>query len=288
MNPELALVEAIHDNSSVSGYWMVDPKWITSAINHDAVAGNAAGAGQTILHNGVAIIPISGAMSKGGGFFGGTSTVETRRAIRSAVQSDSVDSIMLHIDSPGGTVAGTNELAADVADANKVKPVLAHIEDLGASAAFWVASQARKITANPTAFVGSLGVMAMVVDESELAGNMGVKVHVVSTGAHKGDFSPGQEVTGEQLDLLQKEVNDLNKHFMSAVKRGRGFTVEKLNKVNDGRTFIASEALSLGLIDSVSTFDDAFTSAVGGRRRSKRRAELSRRIYSHKIDRLLT
>lgn len=218
--------------------------------------------------NGVAIVPVSGPMMKGDGKFGGANTVQIRQALRGAIADDAVKTIMLHVDSPGGTVAGTDELARDIKRADGVKPVHAHIDDLGASAAYWIASQARKITAGHAAEVGSIGVYAVVEDTSSQAALDGVKVHVISTGPLKGALEPGTTVTAEQLNYVQERVDDMNQHFQSAIVRGRGekMTGEQLKQASDGRVFGAAEARKLGLIDRVQTFDEAVESLMPRRK----------------------
>ena len=93
---------------------------------------------------------------------------------------------MLHVDSPGGHVAGVQALADTIFQARKLKPLHAHIEDLGASAAYWLASQANTVTANSTAEVGSIGTMAVVHDSSGAAAKAGIKVYVVSSAPAAG------------------------------------------------------------------------------------------------------
>ena len=246
------------------GPWMVEPHWFGKAVGLIK-----AGMFQvqetepsefklfTLDRTGVATIPMIGPMMKGDSKYGGTNTLRTRRAVRRATADGDVKSIMLHIDSPGGTVSGTAELANDVRQANQRKPVFAHIEDVGASAAFWVASQARRITATPTSEVGSIGTVAVVEDSSEAAGAEGVKVHVISTGAFKGAFADGAPVTDEHLDYLKELVGDLNKHFLAGVSRGRGLSIAKVRESADGRVFLAAEGQERGLIDAVGTIDDA-------------------------------
>ena len=212
--------------------------------------------------DGVAVIPMSGPLFKGGSKFSSASTVDVRRAVRQARDDPDVRGILLHIDSPGGHIAGIQELADEVKATDKVKPVHAHLDDLGASAAYWVASQARHVTANATAQVGSIGVIAIIEDTSGAAELQGVKVHVVATGERKGDFAPGVPVTGESLDALREEVGDTHEHFLSAVSRGRGMRGRRLDAVADGRTWIASKALGLGLLDAVAAEDQAFAGIV--------------------------
>jgi signal peptide peptidase SppA len=213
------------------------------------------------VQDGIAIIPIAGPIMKGGGSFGEVDSLEVRRNIRKAARDEDVAGIMILIDSPGGTVAGTEELANDVRDAGAVKPVFAHIEDLGASAAYWVASQASRITANATAEVGSIGTVAEVVDSSGAAKSEGITYHVVSTGPYKGSFSPGAPITEEQLAYLQQRVNDLNKFFLAAVAKGRKVSAKTVEGWADGRVWIAGTAAEMNLIDGVQRFDQAMATA---------------------------
>ena len=115
---------------------------------------------------GVAVLQMTGAMQKGRSKFGGVSTIDQRKYLRSAVADNQVRSILLVIDSPGGTVSGTQSLADEVRAADAQKPVIAHFEDLGASAAYWVGSQARRLSANRSAMVGSLGTFGVIEDSS--------------------------------------------------------------------------------------------------------------------------
>ncbi len=203
----------------------------------------------------VAVVAIRGTMMKQvGSLSEGASTVLARRAIRAAVADKSVDAILLLIDSPGGTVAGTRDLAEEVAAAGKHKPVFAYIEDLGASAAYWVASQASQIYANATALVGSIGTFAVLWDFSQQADKLGIKVHVIKAGEFKGAGVEGTEITDEQLANWQRIVNELNEHFLVAVSQGRGLARSVVNVLADGRVHVGEKAQALGLIDGVQSF----------------------------------
>lgn len=222
---------------------------------------------------GTALIDIDGPMMKGFSKFGGASSVFTRRALRMAAADGDAKNILLTIDSPGGHVAGTQSLADEVRAARAIKPVHAQIDDLGASAAYWVASQAESISANRTARIGSIGVVAVVYDESKKFSAEGVKVHVVATGPYKGSFAEGTEVTPDQLAELQREVDALNAHFLAAVRDGRGMKPSEVKALADGRVHIAKDAKDLGLIDHVRSADETMAAlaekaaAVGRRRR---------------------
>jgi signal peptide peptidase SppA len=223
------------------------------------------------IRDGVEVIGLHGSLMKQQASLSrSTSTVMTRRKIRAAVRNPDVAAILLHIESPGGTAAGTKELADDVAEAAKSKPVYAFIEDLGASAAYWIASQATKVFANPTAIVGSIGTYGVVYDYSAMAAKEGIKAHVIRAGEFKGAFTPGTEVTAEQLAEQQKIVTDLNEFFIRGVKAGRRLTLEQTRKLADGRVHVGQAAVEQSLIDAVQSLDETFTqlAAAGRKKRS--------------------
>jgi signal peptide peptidase SppA len=201
----------------------------------------------------IAEIQLVGTLMKGQSSMGGTSTVQARRDVRQAAADPEVAGILLRIDSPGGTVSGTYDLAADVKAAGRVKPVFAHIEDTGASAAYWVASQADHVTAaNPTTLVGSIGTLQVIYDESGAMAAQGVKPIVLRTGPLKGLGM--DKVTDEQVAHLQSLVDSVQTSFNAAVMKGRGMTQTQLNAVNHGGVFTASNAVDNRLIDGVQPF----------------------------------
>lgn len=205
----------------------------------------------------VAIIKATGSLMKQASSMGGTSTIQLRRDIRAAAGDKDVSAILLAIDSPGGTVAGTSDLAADVAAARQRKPVWAHIDDLGASAAYWIASQADAIFANsPTALVGSIGTIMTVYDLSKNAEKEGVRAMVFATGPLKGAGTPGTEITDEQAAYFQSMVEESQQYFDAAVKTGRGLSSSELQSVKTGGVFSAVTAKSLKLIDGIRALDD--------------------------------
>lgn len=216
-----------------------------------------------VTNDGIAIIDVKGTMTKYGSSMSQMvyGTIGVRRAIRQASRNDEVRGIVLHVDSPGGAVMGTADLVDDVADAAEKKRLVAYIEDLGASAAYWVASQAHEIIANRSAIVGSIGVYAVVYDMSGMAQMDGVKVHVVKRGEMKGAGVLGTEVTDEQLAEWQREVDEFYEQFVNGVAKGRGISTEKARELADGRVHIGAKAKALGLVDAIGTFESALKSA---------------------------
>jgi len=272
------------------GIWVIEPLWFMQAVSlykaglyevprrewislktysHVEVEAAESPRGREMrpydVVDGVAIVPVQGPLSKHGSMkFGEGSTVQMRQMIRMASRDEAVDKLMLHIYSPGGHVDGTHELAADVARAGLTKPVYAHIEDLGASAAYWVASQASRITANATAEVGSIGTVAVLEDTSKRMDRLGIEVHVLSTGPYKGAGVDGAPLSAEALAYFRGRVESLNSHFLAAIQRGRGLSDAQVDAVSDGRVHIASMAQSYRLIDAVQSFDEALEAAQRG------------------------
>lgn len=276
------------------GPWLVEPRRFAGAVQEAIIvlgaggpapaaqSGEADGDGQSyeVMDGGIAVVPVHGLMMKGSSSFGDTcNTVAVRRQIRKAVDDASVKAILLHIDSPGGTCAGTAELGDDVAAADKKKPVYAYGEDVLASAAYWVASQARFISANRTADVGSIGTLAIVDDTSQSAEAQGVKVHVISTGDFKGAFVDGAPVAEEHLAYLQGLIDDANEHFLAAVRTGRQMPIAQVRTLADGRVHIAAKAAGLDLINAVEPLD----AAVGRILRDLKSAGPARNSFTNDI-----
>ena len=271
--------------ASVSrGVWCTDPATLRLAMDNEvedpkgswALEPGDRARGFAVTAAGTAIIPIIGVMTKGESMFtmfgAGTSSLATRQAVRAAVADESVSSILLFVDSPGGEVAGIDELAEEVRAANREKPVFAFVEDEGASAAVWVASQAQQVFSNKMAAVGSIGVFAVVTDASQAMEEAGVKVHVISTGDFKGGAF-GAEVSEGKLAEVQRMVDAINVEFKGAVKKGRSMTAKAVDAIADGRMFTAPEAQSLGLTDGVSTIEKvlgAMDKEVRARGRARR------------------
>lgn len=217
------------------------------------------GANPVQFEDGVAVISLAGPLMKQvSSLSGGTSTVAAKKQIRNAAASKEVQAILLRVESPGGTSAGTLELANEVAAASKKKPVWAYAEDLMASAAYWVGSQAQQIFANPTAIVGSIGTYAVIRDLSGHAAQLGVKVHVIRAGEMKGAGEPGTEVTPAMLAEWKRVVDGLNAHFVDGVASGRkhaGLSRKMVDALADGRVYIGQEAVGNQLIDGVQSFE---------------------------------
>ncbi len=253
------------------GLWMAEPHWLAEAVG--AVKAGVLRPIQVTLkaadgdeddhtadylldNGGIATIPISGSLTKHQSSFGGTSMVMARRAIVRADQNPNVAGIMLLIDSPGGTVSGTFDLADTVAAVET--PVHAYAQDQMASAALIIGSQADHVSGNESGQIGSIGCVAQVVDTSGVYDKAGAKVHVISTGKFKGAFADGSEITDEQVEYLQQRVDAYGQMFLERLVSGRGMDMEQAKALATGEVWLAAEAKAKGLIDEVESLEAAY------------------------------
>ncbi len=210
----------------------------------------------------IARIDVSGPMTKYEtsfqALFGGTSTLRTRQAVRAAVRDPEVLGIMVVFDSPGGSVAGTSDLADEIRAADLRKPTDAYAWDLMASAALFAACPARHIWANKSALLGSIGAFSVVIDTSGVYAQEGAKVHVISSAPPiKGAGTPGSEVTAPQLAEWERQIRELAGVFVGELASGRRRSREWAESVATGHMWVADRALDLGLIDGVWSLDEA-------------------------------
>ena len=179
------------------------------------------------VENGVGIISITGPLMRKPSVFmqvigEATDFLEIEAALVQAGDDPNVKTVLLDIDSPGGTVNGTQECAAAIAELAKKKFVYAYTGGMMCSAAYWLASQANAIYSTSSASVGSIGVILAFADVSKMYENMGVKMEVLTSGKHKGAGAPGTSLTEEQRELLQARIDEMGADFRAAVTaRGR-------------------------------------------------------------------
>lgn len=220
--------------------------------------------------NGIAIFEMRGTLTKYGSSFSSVpGMVRVARGLQSAVRNQDVKSILLVLDSPGGTAAGSQQLAASIANAAQVKPVYAWCDDLAASAAYRLASQATKVYASRDAQIGSIGTYLVVTDWSRAAMEEGAKVHVIKAGEYKGAGVPGTEITEKQLASWQEMVNAINDGFLADVATGRKMTREQVQALADGRVHIASAAEKLGLVDGIRALEEVVGEMAPTKRKGK-------------------
>lgn len=190
-------------------------------------------------------------------------TERIRESVRNAVRDPNVSSILLTVDSPGGLALGCYDLYTDIANAAKVKPVVAFVNGMACSAAIYGIAGASEIVVGNDAFVGCIGSYMAIYDWSKFYADMGIKAHVVSSAPPlKGAGTDGTEITPEQLAMWQREIDVLGAQFKAAVKEGRRMTDEQIASVATGESWIGPDAVARGLADSVGTVDSAYAIAA--------------------------
>ena len=220
-----------------------------------------------LLEGGLAVLPIYGVLAKRMNLFmqisGGTSTELVMRDFQLALEDDDIRAIVLDVDSPGGTVDGTEALGELVYSARGVKPVVAFANGMAASAAYWVASAADIVITEETGEAGSIGVVQVHYDYSRADEKAGVKPTLIYAGKYKTAGNDAEPLGREARDYLQGGVDYMYSIFVETVARNRGVSVEQvLEDMADGRIFIGRQALEAGLADEIGSFETALETAL--------------------------
>lgn len=208
----------------------------------------------------VAVLPLFGVLSQRANIItqasGGTSLEQFAAAFRQVVADDEVKAIVIDIDSPGGSVHGTEELARQIFEARDRKPIVAIANSLAASGALWIGSQAPEFVMTPTALAGSIGIVAEHVDVSKHEEKEGVKTTLVSTSKFKTEGNPFEPLSNEARQHMQSIMADFHSMFVGAVARGRAVTADKVEEdFGQGRLMGAKAAVKAGMVDRIATFE---------------------------------
>ncbi len=171
----------------------------------------------------------------------------------------SIKAIILHVNSPGGGVAASQEIYGEVKRIHdeKKKPIVVSIETVGASGAYYVASAANKIYADDGSIVGSIGVIAQWVNYGELLKWAKLKDVVLKTGEFKDTGNPARDLTPAEQAYMQSLIDNMFGQFVQAVADGRSMKVEDVKSIANGKVWTGKQALSMKLIDNVGDFEAA-------------------------------
>jgi signal peptide peptidase SppA len=219
----------------------------------------------------VAIIPVTGFLTKRptlfSAIFGGTSIDALAADVISAVRDSSIAAVVLAIDSPGGSVHGLTEAAAQIRAARGSKPILAVADPLAASAAYWIGAQASEFVGSPSSITGSIGIIVEHLDLSAALEQQGVKVSLVRYGRNKATGHPSAPLDEDAREQLQSQVDYFGRMFDADVAKGRRVSVEKVRSdFGEGATFTADAAVRAGLIDRIGTLEEIVRQAATGYR----------------------
>lgn len=228
----------------------------------------------------IAVIPVYGPIVQRASQIdiceGGTSTQAISNALADAMADDSVSQVLLDIDSPGGSVYGVQEVAAEIARSKK--PVVAIANSLAASAAYWIGSAASEFYVTPGGEVGSIGVWTAHQDFSKALEEAGVNVTLISAGQFKVEGNPYQPLGADAQKFMQSRVDDYYGAFTRAVARGRNVPVEQVrNGMGQGRVLGAEQAKAQSMVDGIATFEEVIANMQRGQAaQAPRAARLAR------------
>ncbi|MGC8885270.1 MAG: signal peptide peptidase SppA [Candidatus Nanoarchaeia archaeon] len=204
----------------------------------------------------IAVIPIYGEI----GASDSANPTEIIKFLDKAEKDSSVKAIILDINSPGGTVVASKQIADAVKSVKK--PTVALIRDVGASGAFWIATAAKKIVADPMSITGSIGVSASYLSFEKLMEKYGITYNRLVTGEYKDIGSPYKELSPKEKEMLQQKINFVKEQFVSEIAQNRNLSRDFVENLSNGNIWLGIEAKKYGLVD-----------VLGGENEAKKIAE---------------
>lgn len=217
--------------------------------------------------NGVAVIEVSGTLVHKGTFTGAQSGVTSYEGLQAQITraqaSPTVKGVVFDIDCFGGEVSGAFETAQMIASLSASKPTIAILTDFALSAAYLLASQTRQIILPEFGQAGSIGVIIMHADYSQMMRGSGVGITIISSGAHKADGNPYEPLAPDVQQKLQATIDTMRDKFATVVGAGRGKRLSKAQALaTEANTYMGQDAVSNGLADAISSPTEAFAAFV--------------------------
>jgi len=237
-------------------------KTTSNGIRYPRILNNEDSETEPIGEATIEVIPVHGIigrhLSQMETMCGGCDLDRVEAAIAQAVGNDSVEAIVLHVDSPGGVTDGIDSAAEAVASAARQKPVYAFTDTMMCSAAYWLCAGASQIHATAFADVGSIGVYMAWIDQSKFMENEGLELKIYKAGRLKAMLLPGQ-MTEEASAHLQAQIDLIYEAFTAHVAAHR---VNVESDSMQGQSFLGQQALDLNLVDGTPGGFDELLAAV--------------------------
>ena len=251
----------MNDLLKIAKYWAIEPDYLRS-ISKEALSIKSEkhldNTGSVSIRDGTAIIPIHGPITARNTFFslfaGGTSLETLAKDFREALSNEDVKSILFDIDSPGGVAVGPFEFAEMIYNARGQKPIYSYIGRNGSSAAYWLASSTEKIIVNPSALVGSVGVVTTIPVQEQPDQDGYKNIEIVSSNAALKRPDPK---TKEGLAEIRRELDDLESTFIESIAKYRSITPEIIKAdFGGGGVVIGSQAINKNMADALGTYEE--------------------------------
>ncbi|HIJ95228.1 MAG TPA: signal peptide peptidase SppA [Desulfuromonadales bacterium] len=186
---------------------------------------------------------------------------ETIRQLRYFLKKEDVKAVVLRVDSPGGIVAPSQEIYAEVKKFAAKKKIIVSMGSLAASGGYYISAPASVIYANPGTITASIGVILKLSNIEILMDKIGIKSHTLKTGKFKDSGSPLRELSAEDRAMLQAVIDNTHEQFVAAVATGRKLPIESVRAIADGRILSGEQAMKLQLVDRLGTLQDALEEA---------------------------
>jgi protease IV len=182
---------------------------------------------------------------------------KTLSEIEKAKQNTNIKGVLLEVNSPGGAVAPSVELAYAIKELKDIKPVVVYASGVIASGSYYASIWADKIIANPGSMVGSIGVIMQGVNTEELMQKIGISTQTVKAGKYKESGTPTRKWFDYEKEQLQSVIDDTYNMFINDVANARSLDVRNHTQFADAKIFTASQAQKVGLVDEVGTISNA-------------------------------
>lgn len=212
----------------------------------------------------IAVIKLEGIISDSAGnsiFKDLTSSSSVLDLIVKATKDPNIKGIVIRINSPGGTVAASQELYTAIIKAKKKKPVVVTMGDIAASGGYYIASASDAIFANPGTLTGSIGVITSYLNFYDLLNKIGVKGITIKSGEFKDIGNPTRPLTDKEKKILQALLDDSYDQFLTDVSKGRKVPKEKIAKIAEGLIYTGKQAKKIGLVDYLGDYYQAIKHA---------------------------
>lgn len=182
---------------------------------------------------------------------------DRNKSIELLAEKDNVKAVIVHIDSPGGTLSGGESIYNALIKVKEKKPVIAVLGGVAASGGYMAAVASDYIVAKKSTITGSIGVMLQSFEATDLMEKIGVKVKTFKVGKYKGLPSPFEKVTPEFSSKMSQALNDSYNIFIDIVSKNRPLNKEEVLKLADGSIYIGSRARELKLVDYIGNEEEA-------------------------------
>ena len=210
----------------------------------------------------IAIIYAQGEISGGQGDINVIGEGSLRKAFKKALEDENVKSIVLRVDSPGGSALTSELIWREVELAKKKKPVVVSMGNYAASGGYYISCGANRIFAEPGTITGSIGVFGVLPNFSKVSNNLGIHTEQVNTHANSGGYSLFTPLQDNTRETIQQGIEQIYSTFVNRVATGRKMTPEVVDALAQGRVWTGSDALKNGLVDEIGGLDDAIKYAA--------------------------